>query len=62
MSASLESRGRRRVENLLMRGEFPVEYGGSKLFFRQDSARIIQKSGSRAAFVLPFACFASDAA
>jgi len=50
------------VENLLMRGEFPVEYGGSKLFFRQDSARIIQKSGSRAAFVLPFACFASDAA
>jgi hypothetical protein len=29
------------VEKLLMEGEFPVEYEGTKNFFLQDSARIV---------------------
>ena len=50
------------VENLLMDGEFPVEYTATKIFFLQDSARIVAESRSQAAFVLRFACFASRTA
>jgi hypothetical protein len=52
-------KGRRRVENLLTRSEFPVQYFTTEIFFLQDSARILTECGSQAAFVLRFACFAT---
>jgi hypothetical protein len=47
------------VENLLMDGEFPVEYATTKFFSARYLARIVADGRSSAAFVLRFACFAS---
>jgi hypothetical protein len=57
--ASPKPEKRRRVENLLTFGEFPVERATAQIFFSRDLERITATTLLRVAFVLRLSCFVS---
>ena len=56
--APVTRKARRRVENLLMDGEFPVEQRTAKFFFGEIARESPDQHQIALAFVLRFACFA----